>query len=61
MRLAPDMEEARGQKNRVPDGQLGFEIPKMTQEVVLQLLNGRASRVTPLPGIDPRYAAKPRY
>lgn len=61
MRLAPDMEESRLERNRVPDGELGFEIPQMTQEVVLQLLNGRRAHITALPGIDPRYAPKPRY
>lgn len=60
MRLAPDMEENRAHKNKIPDGQLGFEIPQMTQEVVHQLLGGHKN-VSPLHWIDPRYAAKPRY
>ena len=59
VRLAPDMEENRAKKDRVPDGQLGFEIPKMAQDVVAQLwVSGRWK--TSIPGIDPRYAHKTR-
>lgn len=59
MRLAPDMEESRAQKGRVPDSQLGFEIPRMAKEVVAQLWGTSRSRPS-VPGIDPRYAYKVR-
>lgn len=60
MKWTPNIEKIKGDKNKVPDGQLGFESPQMTQEVVRQLLDG-GRNISPLHWIDPRYAIKTRY
>lgn len=55
----PGRIENKDTKNKVPDGQLGFEMPPMAKDVVAQLwVSGRS--IATLPAIDPRYAHKTR-
>lgn len=57
MKLIPDSKEIWFWKNKIPDSELGFEMPRMTPEVIRELLNWWPARPI-LQWLDPRYTPK---